>query len=105
MSSRLMLLLLLPAAPLLAALDPTLPPAGPLSAPAMYAAPVSAPRLQAILRGPQASSAVINGQRLQVGEQAGAIRVLQIEARRVLVQYRGSRQWLTLTAEFIVPRP
>lgn len=83
-----------------AARDPTLPPPSLLPAAAAQAAPPL--RLQAILRTHQgAALAVIDGQRLRVGEALGGARVLAIYPGSVLIERQGQRHQLRL-AEPIV---
>jgi len=85
-----------------AARDPTLPPPSQLPAAAAEAA---APlRLQAILRTSQgAAQAVIDGQRLRVGEALGGARVLAIYPRSVLIERQGQRQQLRLAEPIVKP--
>lgn len=96
--------LLLPLS-LQAAVDPTLPPLAPLLVERAAGQPSVAPlQLQAILRGPAGSSAVIDGQRLRVGQQQGDLRVIAIRARSVEIERQGQRQVLTLSQPILVPR-
>ncbi|WP_313089164.1 Type II secretory pathway component [Pseudomonas sp.] len=78
------------------AADPTLPPAGRATPDA--STPAAAPlRLQAILRGPLQTRAVINGQSVKAGDRLGEIRILAVQAHAVIVDNQGQRQTLRLS--------
>jgi len=85
-----------------AASDPTLPPSGLLPANAAAAAPTPL-HLQAILRTGQTSLAVIDGQRLRVGEEVSGARILAIYPRTVLIEREGQRQQLRLAEPILKP--
>ncbi len=82
------------------ALDPTQPPAGRVArdAPTEAAAEL---RLQAILRGSERVSAVINGQTLKVGDQLGDARILAIRPHSVVIVRQGQQQALRLSTPII----
>lgn len=85
-----------------AARDPTLPP--PSQLPAATAEAPAPLRLQAILRTSQgAAQAVINGQRLRVGEEVDGARLLAIYPRSVLIERQGQRQPLRLAEPIVKP--
>lgn len=101
------LLLLLLAGEVLAGRDPTLPPAGTAShgqPVAAGSAPAALPRLQAILRGPQGTYAMLDGQRLRAGERQGDLRLLAIRARSVVIERQGQRSELFLSQPILTPR-
>ena len=86
----------------LAAGDPTRPPADLLPAVDATAAP-AALQLQAILRGAQGSRAVIDGQTLRVGQEHGGVRILAIQPHAVLIERQGQRELLRLVEPVIKP--
>lgn len=86
-----------------AASDPTLPPPALRSPAAQAAAATPAPLLQAILRGPTGTRAVIGGRSLQAGERHGELRVLAIRARSVLIERQGQRSELHLSQPILTP--
>lgn len=104
MSRVLLLLVCLLALPAGAALDPTLPPPA-QALPAASAGEVAPapPLLQAILHGPGGARAVIGGHNLKVGERHGALRVLAIRARSVLIEHQGQRRELHLSQPILTP--
>lgn len=93
------LVALLSAAPVFAG-DPTLPPTEQLVGDAVTQAPETL-QLQAILRGPSRASAVINGQKLTVGDRLGDARVLAVRAHSVVIERQGRQQELRLSAPII----
>lgn len=86
----------------LLALDPTQPPRALAPAAADRQAPVAL-RLQAVLRGPRSTHAIINGQSLKVGETFADARVLAIHSHSVLIDRAGQQQLLRLAAPVITP--
>ncbi|WP_241787108.1 Type II secretory pathway component [Stutzerimonas stutzeri] len=81
-------------------MDPTQPPAGRVVSDDVTQAPVDL-HLQAILRGPERASAVINGQNLKVGERLGDMRVLAVRWHSVVIERQGRQQELRLSAPII----
>ncbi|TBV00126.1 Type II secretory pathway component [Stutzerimonas kirkiae] len=81
--------------------DPTQPPVE--LTPKGAQAPPASLQLQAILRSPQVSRAVINGQPLKVGERLGDARVLAIHSHSVLIEREGQRETLRLATPVITP--
>lgn len=82
------------------ALDPTQPPAGQAVGDAPSEA-VATLRLQAILRGSEHASAVINGQNLRVGDRLGDARILAVRPHSVVIDRQGQQQELRLSAPII----
>lgn len=82
------------------ALDPTRPPAGRVAtdAPAEASATL---HLQAILRGPERASAVINGQNLKVGDRLGDARLVAVRPHSVVIVRQGQQQELRLSTPII----
>lgn len=81
------------------ALDPTQPPAG--RAASDVPEVVATLQLQAILRGPEGASAVINGQNLKVGDRLGDARILAVRPHSVVIDRQGTQQELRLSAPII----
>ncbi len=101
------LLLLLLAGEALASRDPTQPPPGAASGPLAVdgtTPPPAPPQLQAILRGPQGTYAMLDGQRLRAGERHGDLRLLAIRARSVVIERQGQRSELFLSQPILTPR-
>ncbi len=84
-----------------AAIDPTQPPAGLRSA--ASAETPAAMTLQAILLGPGASRAVIDGKTLRVNDRHGDARVLAIYPHAVLIERQGQRDMLRLADPVMKP--
>ncbi len=82
------------------ALDPTLPPGGQVLSDTPSAAQTVL-RLQAIVRGPDRVSAVINGQTLMVGDRLGDVRILAIRPHAVVIDRLGQQQELRLSTPII----
>ena len=82
------------------AVDPTQPPAERVVSDAVTQAPEEL-HLQAILRGPERASAVINGQNLKVGERLGDMCVLAVRRHSVVIERQGRQQELRLSAPII----
>ncbi|MES2821881.1 MAG: Type II secretory pathway component, partial [Pseudomonadota bacterium] len=59
--------------------------------------------LQSILRAPSGSRAVIDGQRLRVGDRHAGSRVLGIYSHGVLIERQGQRQLLRLAEPVLQP--
>ena len=77
-------------------LDPTRAPAERRLAAAAAEAPL--PRLQAIVKVDGRYRAVVDGQRLRVGDALGQARVVAIDARSVTLALRGRHERLLLAA-------
>jgi MSHA biogenesis protein MshK len=54
--------------------------------------------VSAIIYRPKGAMAVINGQRVRVGDTVADAKVTRIEPKRVQVHTRDGRQWLSLSA-------
>ena len=97
------LISLLIGSPAMAALDPTEPP---LNAPVGMAATEDAAQplvLQAIVRGAGHTRAVINGQRLRVGDSLSGVRVNAIYPHAVLIERNGKQELLRLVEPITKP--
>ncbi|SDT94829.1 hypothetical protein [Geopseudomonas guangdongensis] len=95
---------LLLGSPVLAASDPTQPPAGVRLDAASRETVAAAPLLQAILRGPHGHRAVLDGRSLRVGERHGDLRLLAIRSRSVVIERQGQRSELFLSQPILTPR-
>lgn len=84
-----------------AAIDPTQPPAE--LRPAASADAPAAMTLQAILLGPGASRAVIDGKTLRVNDPHGDARVVAIYPHAVLIERQGQRALLRLADPVMKP--
>lgn len=95
---------LLLGSPVLAASDPTQPPAGVRLDAASSETVAAAPLLLAILRGPHGHRAVLDGRSLRVGERHGDLRLLAIRSRSVVIERQGQRSELFLSQPILTPR-
>jgi MSHA biogenesis protein MshK len=96
---RYSLICLLIGSPAMAALDPTQPPLN--AAVGMAAAQPLV--LQAIVRGAGHTRAVINGQRLRVGDSFSGVRVNAIYPHAVLIERNGQQELLRLVEPITKP--
>lgn len=103
MSRALCFVLLLGLGTARAALDPTLPPPGLRPAQAVDGKAAAPLVLQSILRASTGSRAVIDGQRLRVGDSHAGARVLGIYPHGVLIQRQGRRELLRLVSPVLQP--
>ncbi|QKK02566.1 MAG: GspB domain-containing protein [Pseudomonadota bacterium] len=88
--------------------DPTRPPDS-AEISAWFGAPADGEReqpyrLQSVLISPQRRIAVINGQRVQIGDRLGSARVNAIEPDGVVLEAAGNQRFLTLANRYRTDR-